>query len=37
VVQDKVPILLNVPEVYNAEAEPVKLNVAKLTSPAVCV
>ena len=37
VVQVIVPILLNVPAVYVAVLEQVKLNVAKLIVPAVCV
>ena len=37
VVQDIVPILLNVPAVYVAVLEHVKLKVAKSIVPAVCV
>ena len=37
VVQVMVPILLNIPELYVAVALQVKLNVAKLIVPAVCV
>ena len=37
VVQDIVPILLNVPAVYVAAPVPIKLKVAKLTLPDVCV
>jgi len=37
VVQLIVPILLNVPAVYVAVLEQVKLNVAKSIVPAVCV